>query len=150
MWHIVVPQPETYPTLLQWVPLPESNKAEDLTPVNDLASDPSKLQPIPPFRVPRKKPPIDYRRLPFDWTSVSSCVTVSAALFTQLTSHVCLQTSKNHGITRFPRSFFHARRQERLFPVRSPSLYYERGFTKLDLTAKYPHLMSGCKYRTRY
>src|SRR6266702_2173126 len=55
----------------------------------------------------------------------------------------------NYGITRFPKPFYHARRQEHLFPRRPPNLSYEKGYTKLELTAKYPHLTSGRKCFTR-
>ncbi|KAH0836678.1 WD40-repeat-containing domain protein [Lanmaoa asiatica] len=113
----------------KWVPLPERNKAEDLTPMHVSDSNPPKPQPLPPFHLPRKKPPVDYRQVPFDWFSVGPWGTMS----------------RNYGTTKFPKPFYHARRQERLFPRRASNLYYERGYTKLELTAKYPHLTSGCK-----
>ncbi|KAG8220956.1 WD40-repeat-containing domain protein [Butyriboletus roseoflavus] len=112
-----------------WVPLPERNKAEDLTPMHPSDSNLSKPQPLPPFRLPRQKPPVDYRHLPFEWASAGPWGTVS----------------RNYGITRFPKPFYHARRHERLSPPRPPNLYHEKGYTKLELTSKYPHLASGCK-----
>lgn len=68
---------------VQWVPLPERNKAEDLTPMHESGSNLSELQPPPPFHPPRQKPPIDYSRLPFDWVSEGSWGTVSTALPTR-------------------------------------------------------------------
>lgn len=61
------------------------------------------------------------------------------------TSSLVSQLSKSVGITKFPKPFWHAHRQDRLFPRRSPNLYYENGYTKFELTAKYPHLTSGGK-----
>ncbi|KAG9313001.1 WD40-repeat-containing domain protein [Chiua virens] len=108
-----------------WKPLPTRNRAEDLTPLHE--ADLSKPQISAPFRIPRKKPPIDDNRVPLNWRATGLWGMIS----------------RIHGITRFPKPTFHAQRQERLFPLRPPSLYYAQGYTKLSLAAKYPHLMSG-------
>jgi hypothetical protein len=67
-----------------WVPPPERNKAEDLTPMHGPDSNLSKPQSLPPFHLPRKKPPVDYRHLPLDWVSVGPWGTVSTQLLTRL------------------------------------------------------------------
>ncbi|KAF9240722.1 WD40-repeat-containing domain protein [Melanogaster broomeanus] len=111
-----------------WVP-PASKKAEDLTPIHSPDLDSPKSQPLPPYPIPKPKPPVDYSSLPLDWYSLGQWGMIA----------------RNYGITRFPKRFYHAR-QENLFscgPKRSPKLYYDRGYNKLALTAKYPHLASG-------
>ncbi|KAF9218971.1 hypothetical protein BS17DRAFT_471247 [Gyrodon lividus] len=110
-----------------WVPPPTSNKAEDLTQGPDVI--PPKPQTLPPLPVPKPKPPVDYSSLPLDWYSLGQWGMIA----------------RNCGITNFPKPFYYARRHENIFrgSKRSPRLYYDQGYNKLELIAKYPHLTSG-------
>ncbi|KIK96712.1 hypothetical protein PAXRUDRAFT_287668 [Paxillus rubicundulus Ve08.2h10] len=108
-----------------WVPPPASNKAEDRPGV-----DPPIPQTLPPLPVPKPKSHVDYNGLPLDWYSLGQWGMIA----------------RGSGITKFPKPSHHARRQENIFLCgykRSPKLYYDRGYNKLELTAKYPHLTSG-------
>ncbi|KAF8845050.1 WD40 repeat-like protein [Paxillus ammoniavirescens] len=108
-----------------WVLPPASNKAEDKPGV-----DPYKPHILPPLPVPKPKPHVDHSELPLDWYSLGQWGMIA----------------RGGGITKFPKPSHHARRQDNPFPYgykRSPKLYYDRGYNKLELTAKYPHLTSG-------
>ena len=81
MWHVMVSRKSAHEFVsLQWVPLPERNKAEDLTPMHESDNIISKPHSLPPFRISRKKPPVDYRHVPLDWISVGPWGTVSTQL----------------------------------------------------------------------
>ena len=80
-------------------------------------SNMSKPQSLPPFDLPRKKPPVDYRYVPLDWVSVGPWGTVSTQLLTRLNLpssyavHRCLKITalpgfQNHFIMRGGKSAF--------------------------------------------
>ncbi|KAH7890777.1 WD40-repeat-containing domain protein [Phlebopus sp. FC_14] len=113
-----------------WVSTARSNKAEDLTPVDELAHEHGSPHRLPPPEVAKRKKAINRDRLAFDH-SVMGPWGMILEIF---------------GTARAARPFHMARRKEHLSLTgftRSSKLYHDLAYSKVGITGKYPHIASG-------